>query len=579
VISQAILHLELLLGARRSRQYIFRYIYGGWLVAQFLALYSVYRLQALTAAFQGTSYPPGVAALDYLQIFLTQQYLLIFLVTPALVAGAVTDEKERGTLQLLYSAGMTSAEIALGKWLGRSVMVANILVAGVPFLLGVGSFADMNSGWLLLILVQLIATIAGVAALSLLASVWSRHTRDAVLSLYAIGGCVWLLLRAVPSGGPTTNIWFLGLLRFLDPVFIWECAWSGGSAGEVAARLGVYLAWWTLMGGGALVLAVARMRPAYMRQLTGISKRPSRIFGSARPPVTDDPIHWKEANIVGLAPLLVLRSIPTWASLALTTFVSVGCTYFILLMSIDSPNWRELIIERLVVLGLGGLVVATLVVGIRCSGAITAEREKQTWEALLLSPLGTEELVRSKLWGVIRATYPYLGIFAFPPLLLACAASPWAVLAWLGMVAVMFLAMYYSGAAGLWCSARSKNSWRSLLALLGWVYLGGFLVYGIVGTVIVPIVFFVLFVALEVMLAAVGGASMGPRALYFGYALWFPAVAIFFLAGFWYGAQLFLRGAVRHLADYDRARHWGQSWTRERHRIDGQAFPRMRIQP
>ena len=36
------------------------------------------------------------------------------------------------------------------------------------------------------------------------------------------------------------------------------------------------------------------------------------------------------------------------------------------------------------------LVVASLVIGIRCSGAISGEREKQTWEALLLTPLATQ---------------------------------------------------------------------------------------------------------------------------------------------------------------------------------------------
>ena len=42
-----------------------------------------------------------------------------------------------------------------------------------------------------------------------------------------------------------------------------------------------------------------------------------------------------------------------------------------------------------------------MVVGIRCSGAISGERERLTWEALLLTPLETRYLVRGKLRGIM----------------------------------------------------------------------------------------------------------------------------------------------------------------------------------
>src|SRR4051812_44370353 len=60
------------------------------------------------------------------------------------------------------------------------------------------------------------------------------------------------------------------------------------------------------------------------------------------------------------------------------------------------------------------LLLATLVVGVRCSGSITGEREKQTWEALLLTPVPAPQIVRSKLWGVIGASYWYLLAYAAP---------------------------------------------------------------------------------------------------------------------------------------------------------------------
>src|SRR5262249_32900730 len=91
------------------------------------------------------------------------------------------------------------------------------------------------------------------------------------------------------------------------------------------------------------------------------------------------------------------------------------------------------------------------VVGIRFSRSVTSEREKQTWEALLMSPLSAKQLVRSKLWGVMGASYWYLLAYVAPAAALA-ALGGWLALVWtvLGL-AVTVLAMYFIGAAGIYC--------------------------------------------------------------------------------------------------------------------------------
>src|SRR5439155_21686788 len=122
--------------------------------------------------------------------------------------------------------------------------------------------------------------------------------------------------------------------------------------------------------------------------------------------------------------------------------------------------------------GLLVMMLAGLVIGIRCSGAVTGEREKNTWEALLLTPLETRHLIRGKLWGIIGASLPYLIAYAVPALAFSIIGGIgptfWTVM-WLG---VTLLGMAFVGAAGLWCSVRSKSSWRSLLTTLGITYLG-----------------------------------------------------------------------------------------------------------
>src|SRR5262249_37452172 len=142
------------------------------------------------------------------------------------------------------------------------------------------------------------------------------------------------------------------------------------------------------------------------------------------------------------------------------------------LLSEIEPAGGAFMIQALVV-----MLLASFVIGIRCSGAVCGERERQTWEALLLTPLETRQLIRAKLWGIIGASYPYLLAYAVPALLLSLLGGPKAVF-WTGIwLAVTWLAMFFVGAAGLWCSVRSKSSWRSLLGTLGFSYLGGFLLW------------------------------------------------------------------------------------------------------
>jgi hypothetical protein len=54
----------------------------------------------------------------------------VFVITPAYLAGAITEEKERQTLELLFTTPLLDCEIILGKLLGRLVHLATVLLTG-----------------------------------------------------------------------------------------------------------------------------------------------------------------------------------------------------------------------------------------------------------------------------------------------------------------------------------------------------------------------------------------------------------------------------------------------------------------
>jgi ABC-type transport system involved in multi-copper enzyme maturation permease subunit len=208
--------------------------------------------------------------------------------------------------------------------------------------------------------------------------------------------------------------------------------------------------------------------------------------------IVGDPLRWKERNVEGIAPLGVLRQVPRWFGMVL---VVAGTVFF----STWTLTRAGSAVDTFSYQGLCVMVLASLVVGIRCSGAITGEREKQTWEALLVTPLETRRLVRGKLWGIVGACFPYLAAYGITVLPFAMFAGLEALLLTVLHLGLTVMAMCYVGAAGLWCSARCSTSWRSLLLTLGFGYVGGFVMLGLPTMLVAMIMKGILYMALAVL--------------------------------------------------------------------------------
>jgi ABC-type transport system involved in multi-copper enzyme maturation permease subunit len=570
-----VLFFELLLGSRRNRLWVFRYIYAAWLLVQFFVLYLLYLIEAYA-----DSNSTGRFAVDYVTMFIWQQLILLTIATPALVAGAVTDEKERGTLQYLLTAELLPVEIVVGKLVGRLAGVLSIFLAGLPFLCFVGSFTSIGLVGILVVILELALAAFALAAASMLASVWARQTRDAVLSLFAVGVIAWVVglaarvtvSRATLAGTPKSM--GLDVLRAVaslaeafDPAWVLEPALAGDDTRALFVRLFWHALVWGSVATVCATLAILRLRAAYVKQLEGSGKRKRQLLWSARPNVNNEPITWKERFVVGLAPLPWFRYVPRWLGLCLIVFFTLLAGLTVLgaaasvapweyVAAIGTGQFGRLTIDKAMAgeafagLGIAVVVLASMIVGIRCSGAITGEREKHTWEALLLTPLSTPQLVRAKLWGVIGSTYPYLTAFAVPMLFCMLLADPLLLIFLAVLLVVTWLAMFYAGASGLWCSARSKSSWRSLLGTMGWAYLGGAVMFAVLS----PLLFFVyLFISVIMMIFS---QAYGVRLPNLNLNLFVIGTAIFLAVGFLLGSWFFLKEAEKRVADYDRTRHW-----------------------
>jgi ABC-type transport system involved in multi-copper enzyme maturation permease subunit len=449
-----VFRMELLRAARRGQHHRLRALYAVALAGE-AAVLLVLVWSKNNPLFGGPpTTPEALGALWFgaLGWLVVQQLLVLLLAAPAFAAGSVSDEKTTGTLQHVLATPLESRHLIVGKWLAQVVQLAVLGLPAVPLVVLLGRVVGLPpSGLLALVLLPLLP-LPGLVAAALLASVWSKETTSAVARLYL----------ALAAAGLAA--WLLGLGRWVLLSEVISATLSGDPAAW--GELGRLALAWSCLVVLCLALASWRLRPAYRKQLPG-ETRPARARAwGRRPPVGNNPLRWKERYLGERGTLPVLGDLPRPVGLALV--VVLTALAYGLLAVLGLPSYAVLACS------LAMLFLACLLVAVRCAGVVSSERERQTWELLLLTPLKPAQILRGKLWGVLDSARGFLVAYllaALPVVLLSAPAGVfWLVLTWLAG----WLMTYFTGAAGVECSARAGNSWRALLAALvlsSWVVL------------------------------------------------------------------------------------------------------------
>jgi ABC-type transport system involved in multi-copper enzyme maturation permease subunit len=568
-----VFYQEMLLGVRKSKLHVLRWFYAGWLIAQ-VGYYFLLAL-AVTSARRSLDYTPpipggesSIAGGFFTETFVLQQMLFIVLATPAFVAGAITDEKRRGTLQYLLCTDLDARHIVLGKLFGRIAQLFLVALAGLPIFAFFAALGGVPPLTMAIAIVVLIVPTFSVASATMLASVLCKQTRNAVLAVY------------IAAMAGTFLVWLLGgVFEYFNPIYVLYPIWTGTDAqesGTMLQRLAGSMLAWGLLGIVCLLLAMWRLRPAHIKELESPPPKQRVWLGVERAPIGDDPVRWRERHVEGLAPTTQLRRLPQWMVIAAIVMVTALSSSLILVFSMGPGHsvgdllnafvrldvvkvanlWPDAGIGFLIQ-GLIVLLVASLIVGVRCSGAITGEREKMTWEALLLTPMSAKSMIYGKLWGIMTATYWYLLAYGATAVLFSVLGGVLALFWTVVWLAVTVLAMYFIGAAGLYCSARSKNSWRSLLGTVAYGYLGGLCIF-LATSPATALVFFILILILMIadLFLHTGVATAAFNNLRVFYQIFLVSTCIALAVSCWFMSRVFLTWAQRWVADRERTRHW-----------------------
>jgi hypothetical protein len=234
----------------------------------------------------------------------------------------------------------------------------------------------------------------------------------------------------------------------------------------------------------------------FLAQLEGRGKKKGRRPWRAHPPVGNDPVCWKECHVEGLSTQTGRGRTPFWLELGVVFALWAGV---LLILCGDSLDWKfervfptdgsrpEVMPEfPFFVQGLTVMVVGTVLVAVRGAGAISSEKQRQTWDSLRLTALTAREIVRGKHRGILRAFFPYLAAALLPALLLSWTGG-WVAVFWPVCWGVLTcVTAYFMAALGIAQSAQGTTAWERMgLTLVGGLLLLGMLTLAVVVPLIV----------------------------------------------------------------------------------------------
>lgn len=489
--------------SRRSRHLWIRFGYLGVLLA--VVLIAMVGPGAGSGAMPLSDLAKNASTM-FMWASITQLALMCFL-SPVFTAAAITQERDAQTFNILVSTPLSNAQIVLGSLMSRLFFVLALLLAGLPIFLAMMIYGGVTLAQIVQSFAIAGSTAVLTGALAICISMIRVGTQRTIFSFYLMIG---LFLLAVFALGRWPGTWIaeaplsvgnerLSWLAAFHPFLALEVALNRmpapdvallGGRGAVARYFLAYphRAYVVVTLAAAALLTVLSMffvrRPKegeagilaslvgrLMRREPGERRRKPRT-------VWRNPVAWREAT--------------TRASVTTRGFLNfaligggllAGALLFIdHLQSGDVGVTREwLSVVLAIELGLI-LLVATNT----AATAITKERESNSMELLLVSPLTSRYLVWGKLRGLVTFTLPLIAI----PTVTVLAFGVHGLFVDTGLAVVpieaaaeiALLLIVYAAGACMWGLHMSLHSKRTVQAVM--VSVGGVVVVSLIATLV-----------------------------------------------------------------------------------------------
>lgn len=461
--------LELSRASRRRRLWRIRVGYAGILLfAMWLGYPDFISGESPQVINAGSQFARGFfIAYNWLQL------IAVCFLTPAFLAGAIAEDRERKIFDYLLASPLTNQEIILGKILPRVLDIAGILLTALPLLGIVQLMGGITSThwWYALGLAGNLVILA--AALSIWVSARHYRVRTCLIQVYLLLAVFFIgpwVISPLAASWPKYS-WIPDYLEWNPPFvlnYISTCLLTGTrlSYDHLLQMTAVHV------GLSALLIAHAvwRLRAISQPLQSKANRRRARGWQLFRPPLGEHAMYWKE---------LFARSGFDWGwtgriagGLLLLTLCGTYLYWFVEITNHRRVEEREILgVTLCITIGLACLI--NLIVTIHAATSVTGEREGDTWLSLLSTPISPGTLIRAKIAGSLyagRFLYALIGLLW----LIALSCVPGLIVAYVPFVFCLLIIVGFFAVFGVYCSCYYSTSWRALTAAcLTYLFLHG----------------------------------------------------------------------------------------------------------
>lgn len=359
------------------------------------------------------------------------QVILVCLIAPMFMAGAINQERQGETFDILLTTPLSNLQIVLGSLLSRLYFILALLLSGLPLfsVLLIFGGVPIRAVFVAFIVSALAALLVGSVAVTI--SVLRTGGRKAVfvfivsIAAYLVGSyAIDFMLRA-SAATPGQTTWLTPLNPLLVLLSSFDPNYRPPSSSEAGGLSGYYMTnplgaftLITLLISGVLMLFSATLvrrlgqgealipLPASWRRVLRLTPAGERT----RPPRTvwQNPIAWKESKARGKVAAGILAR---WGFLVIgivAAIVLVVMFHGDKLPHVAGPLGGVAVDQgpafRMILLAMLWLEIAIIVmVAIYMSaGSVSKEREDGTLDLLLTTPITPKYYVWGKLRGLVQ---------------------------------------------------------------------------------------------------------------------------------------------------------------------------------
>lgn len=422
-----IFQMEVRTAGRRTSTYVFRALVGGTVLTFFsimlLSLWS--QVSYERSAFRRIQAGQNIA--PTLVVFITwTQYVSLVLLAPLITGPALCDERRNRTMAALLTTPLTAWEIVLGKLLGRLSQAVILALVAVPMVFAARMLGGVSVEGIVASVTLTLVSVFMCSALALLFSAFSPRATTAATAAFviflffnfgplAIGFMYMVWIR--PHFPTMPEIPFTWALYTSLPIALGAVVMEhflGNPSGFASWNLWGYAAVYGMcITVGSVALAGLQLRRAMRTDPESLMNRPEKKKkrkkrrkqrrGSPAPVVVEhDPAEEieSESRVVGDRPVL-------WREMHIGAFrkkrrfieavLALGLIFGLMYLNDGMDEQAAHMLVFII-----GTVLLMLQAVFGATGSIAHERQSQTLDVLMTTPLKPTAIILGKVAGTLR---------------------------------------------------------------------------------------------------------------------------------------------------------------------------------